>query len=232
MTEQEWLACDDPKQLLDYLTGNMPEKLYDRHPSQRKLRLWVEACRKVFSSREGVLTIWRDLKEFPGELQECLATWGSELRSRLFPLAERAHLLRDIVGNPWRPVELPLNVKCPGCDGKGGWPSTAGKHGGPGGQTVTACRRCDGEGRLCPWLTLTVVSLAHAAYDHRDPTTGHLDPVRLAVLADALTDAGCDAYGPVVWHLRGRDDLGWHVLNHPHVRGCHVIDRLLGKEWP
>jgi hypothetical protein len=228
MTEQEWLACDDPKQLLDYLTGNMPEKLYDRHPSQRKLRLWVEACRKVFSSREGVLTIWRDLKEFPGELQECLATWGSEHRSRLFPLAERAHLLRDIIGNPWRPVaSLTQTVECDRCNGKG--ERTLGK----------TCGACDGSGKTkgnADWLTPTAISLARAAYDHRDPATGHLDQVRLAVLADALEEAGCQDYR-ILEHLRqgsqefdvGHGNVEFHDPG-PHVRGCWALDLILGKE--
>jgi hypothetical protein len=50
-------------------------------------------------------------------------------------------------------------------------------------------------------------------------TAGELEPVRVAVLADALEDAGCtdDA---VLSHLRGPG---------PHVRGCWVIDALLGK---
>ena len=41
---------------------------------------------------------------------------------------------------------------------------------------------------------------------------------RLAVLADALEDAG--ASGDILEHLR---DPG------PHVRGCHVVDALVGK---
>ena len=64
-----------------------------------------------------------------------------------------------------------------------------------------------------------VVALAHAAYDERDLPSGHLDPARLAVLGDALEDAGCtDA--DLLGHLRGQG---------PHVRGCWVVDLLLGK---
>jgi hypothetical protein len=62
------------------------------------------------------------------------------------------------------------------------------------------------------WLTSTVVSLAHGIYQDRA-----FD--RLPILADALQDAGCD-----------NED----VLNHcrsegPHVRGCWVVDLVLGK---
>ena len=47
---------------------------------------------------------------------------------------------------------------------------------------------------------------------------GTLDPKRLAVLADALEEPGGD--GELVAHLRGPG---------PHVRGCFVLDVLLGK---
>jgi hypothetical protein len=70
------------------------------------------------------------------------------------------------------------------------------------------------------WNSGTVVRLARAAYDNRMLPSGHLDPARLAVLADALEDAGCtDA--ELLAHLRGPG---------PHVRGCHAIDALLGRE--
>jgi hypothetical protein len=64
--------------------------------------------------------------------------------------------------------------------------------------------------------TATVVSLARAAYDERQLPGGDLDTHRLAVLADALEEAG--AGGELVAHLRGPG---------PHVRGCHVVDLCL-----
>lgn len=82
-------------------------------------------------------------------------------------------LLRDIFGNPLRPVAVERN-----------------------------------------WLTPNVVSVAQAIYDDHA-----FD--RLPVLADALEEAGCtDA--SILAHCR---QLG------PHVRGCWVVDLLLGKEW-
>src|SRR5262249_12453726 len=68
--------------------------------------------------------------------------------------------------------------------------------------------------------TPTTVALAQAAYDERDLPSGHLDPARLAVLADALEEAGC-ADADILGHLRGPG---------PHVRGCWAVDLLLGKE--
>jgi hypothetical protein len=81
-------------------------------------------------------------------------------------------ILRDIFGNPFRPVTLDPR-----------------------------------------WLTASVVDLASAIYEERAFE-------RMPILADALMDAGCD-----------NDD----ILNHcrgdgPHVRGCWVVDLLLGKE--
>jgi hypothetical protein len=63
------------------------------------------------------------------------------------------------------------------------------------------------------WNGGTVRRVAQAIYDNRD-----FD--HLPILADALEDAGCS------------DD---HLLGHchsegPHVRGCWVVDLLLGRE--
>jgi hypothetical protein len=62
------------------------------------------------------------------------------------------------------------------------------------------------------WLTPPVANLARAVYDERA-----FD--RLPILADALEDAGCHDAG-ILAHCRGPG---------PHVRGCWVVDLLLGK---
>jgi hypothetical protein len=62
------------------------------------------------------------------------------------------------------------------------------------------------------WRTEAVVALARGAYDDRA-----FD--RLSVLADALEDAGC-ADANVLTHCRSAG---------PHVRGCWVVDLVLGK---
>jgi hypothetical protein len=72
------------------------------------------------------------------------------------------------------------------------------------------------------WLTWhggAVPQLAQALYGDRHLPSGHFDPHRLAVLADAVVDAGCD---------------NQEILNHcrqpgEHVRSCWVVDLLLGK---
>jgi hypothetical protein len=68
-------------------------------------------------------------------------------------------------------------------------------------------------------LPPAVLALAQAAYDERLLPSGYLDNARLAVLADALEDAGSmDA--ELLEHLRGPG---------PHVRGCYAVDWILGK---
>lgn len=91
-------------------------------------------------------------------------------------------LLRDIFGNPFRPV------------------------------TIDPVWRT--------WNNGTVVKLSQAIYDERELPSGHLDAGRLAILADALEDAGC-TNTDILDHCRSPG---------LHVRGCWVVDLLLGKE--
>ena len=63
------------------------------------------------------------------------------------------------------------------------------------------------------WLTSTVLALANGIYEERA-----FD--RMPILADALQDAGCDN-NDILQHCRGPG---------PHVRGCFLLDLLLGKD--
>jgi hypothetical protein len=85
--------------------------------------------------------------------------------------APQADLLREIFGNPFRPVTFDS-----------------------------------------AWRTETAVALASGIYADRA-----FD--RLPILADALEEAGCDN-ADVLAHCRGPG---------PHVRGCWVVDLVLGK---
>jgi hypothetical protein len=86
--------------------------------------------------------------------------------------AAYADVVRDIFGNPFRPVSLdPM------------------------------------------WLTSTVVALARGIYEDRA-----FD--RIPILADALQDAGCDN-NDILNHCRDEKQV--------HVRGCWVVDLVLGK---
>ncbi len=87
-------------------------------------------------------------------------------------VAEQLHFLRDIFGNPFRPMAFsPL------------------------------------------WRTSAAVAIASQMYESRDFSA-------MASLANALQDAGCDNV-EVLDHCRGSG---------PHVRGCWVVDLVLGKE--
>jgi hypothetical protein len=64
-----------------------------------------------------------------------------------------------------------------------------------------------------------LVRLATSVYEERSLPAGTLDLDRLAVLADALEDSGC-ADPEILGHLR---------VPGPHVRGCFVVDLILGS---
>jgi hypothetical protein len=69
------------------------------------------------------------------------------------------------------------------------------------------------------WNNGTVMRLAQAIYNERHLPQGTLDTARLAILADALQEAGC-ADAAILDHCRQLAE---------HVRGCWVVDLLLGK---
>jgi hypothetical protein len=125
---------------------------------------------------------WEETWQSPGRSNQ--EAWAREQRIYEEAVARvrlsQAALLRDIVGNPFRP------------------PSTSE-----------------------PWRTPEILALAQAAYDHRLLPEGHLDPARLAVLADALEAAGHVDAG-LVGHLRS-----WEAV---HIRGCWAVDAILANE--
>src|SRR4051794_24001131 len=96
--------------------------------------------------------------------------------------SSHCYLLRDLAGNPFRP--LPRI-----------------------------------EASVLTWKDGTAKRLAEDVYEQRVLPSGYLDPARLSVLADALEEAGCTD-SEVLGHLRGPGS---------HVRGCWVLDWLLGK---
>jgi hypothetical protein len=71
------------------------------------------------------------------------------------------------------------------------------------------------------WNDGCVVNLARVIDDDRPLPGGSLDNTRLAVLADAMEEAGCDNE-EVLAHLRQPGQV--------HVRGCWVVDLLLNKQ--
>ena len=214
MSEAEWLACDDRQPMLETFRGML---------SDRKLRLFACACcRRIWQllpeeSKKAVIMAERYADgsasaEELGSAQERAfdaatnsdgeAAWWATHANAFYSgfdasycaagreavlgwpgrndhddvafvreHAESADILRDILGNPFRPVSLDP-----------------------------------------AWLTSTVITLARGIYDERA-----FD--RLPILADALEDAGCDN-ADILAHCRG---------DGPHVRGCWLVDLVLGK---
>lgn len=268
MTEAKWLASEDPAAMLRWFAGhnaNLAEGIGGgQQISDRKLRLWVEACRLVCEKTSTLSFHWHSLDAEQG-LDRTLPWWagsdqtGEPIYLEHLSAADRCHLLRDIAGNPFRPVTLPRNPDCSACRGSGTFAVGSGED--------AERMRC----RCCPWLTPAAVSLAQAAYDDRDPATGHLDPVTLMAVADALEEAGCagkkcpdcGGEGKKHWQAKNDEEDQWFrytthagyrradwmedcpgckatglphpLLAHlrspgPHVRGCWVVDLILGKE--
>ncbi len=160
-----------------------------------------------------------------------------------------ANLLREILGNPFQPAipiwelmswrtptvlalsqaayEERVSRRCATCGGSGKIvvPDPPGVHTSFRANTIP-CKYCK-KGRI---------------------EDGALDNDRLAVLADALEEAGCQDEA-ILRHLRGQERCinlllekfsekecelchrtGWMPLRGHHVRGCHVLDTILGKE--
>jgi hypothetical protein len=84
-----------------------------------------------------------------------------------------------------------------------------------------AFRPVDVPSSVRTWNDGTVVRLAQAAYENPLRPEGTLDAVCLAVLADALEEAGCRDQ-EVLTHLRQLEGRHW--------RGCWVLDLLLVKQ--
>jgi hypothetical protein len=268
MTEQEWLTSEDPVAMLDYVTcraGNVPLARPEHLPSDRKLRLFACACcRQERPLRTAVLRAvvlaerfadggWdRDeaaaaLDMSDPEYRLCwtlanglapdaaLTALDKYVRSR----ASQAALLRDVVGNPWRPVRLPRDI-CAVCLGAGASPD------------MSPCDACRTSGYTSAWLTPDVLAIAQAAYDDRGEG-GFLKAEHLGPLADALEDVGCDSVellahlrgggstdaDPTPWEHRERSDhdagrmaaeFDLRLRPRPHVRGCWALDLILGRE--
>ena len=69
------------------------------------------------------------------------------------------------------------------------------------------------------WVTSDVRNLAETLYEYRRLPSGELDCELFGVLGDALEEVGCS--NPVILeHCRSKG---------PHIRGCHVLDLVLGK---
>lgn len=148
------------------------------------------------------LALWPDKTPYQGpsySVPQLLQDWPERA-------TEQAHLLREIFGNPWRPVTVALDG-CLVCGGEGWHGSLENKW------DRVQCFSCGGKGKWSRFLTPAVLRIAEDAYHLRDWS-------RLTILSDELEAAGCDN-ADILNHLRGPV---------PHVRGCWCLDLLLGKD--
>lgn len=276
MTENEWLSSDCPFDMIAHLGPSF---------TKQQKHAWVLACRAEVESSIG-WTGWANL-EAGDQPDYSVSEWCVEDNTwdDVCPTPWRAHALRDIVGNPWRPVMLPREpVVCHICDGHGGelrptfdipprrcpycgaelqddvgrpaherwcprcWAVVAGNHiGYKIDKPCTCCKGAKTTPGPCPWLSPTVLDIAHAIDAEG---IGHEMPI----LADALEEEGCRGE-ELLRHLRGEErclfcfglqgwlstektDLwkpcfhcngtGWMPLRGEHVKGCWAIALLKG----
>jgi hypothetical protein len=230
MTEEQWRACDDPRRMLDFLRGKATE---------RKVRLFAAASvRRVWTlltderSRGALEVAERFADRLANEEELAEAEWAAA-EAVVATRGEEAGL------NPVCFAALAAHVSARNdLSGPGSLTFQDGVSNGTG-VAALAVRPADAEERrsqagllrciignpfrpasLDPaWLTPTVTSLATVVYEERALPSGELDTARLAVLADALEEAGCDN-ADVLGHLRGPG---------PHVRGCWAVDLLTGR---
>jgi hypothetical protein len=227
MTEQEWLECTDPEKMLEFLQGKA---------SDRKLRLFACACCRRFwhllvdsRSQQAVETSERfaDALVGRGELAraaEDARSAGEAVARQIDPEAgfDAARAAQFTCALPMKPLvaeQLARNGVALTCAGPG---LSAAK----GERQAQADLLRDVFGNSFrpvviepTWLVPTVTSIATAAYEERLLPSGEFHPARLAVLADALEEAGC-TNSDILAHCR---DSG------PHTRGCWAVDALLSK---
>jgi hypothetical protein len=234
MTEVEWLACDDPYRMLDFL----PSKA-----SGRKLRLFACGCcrQRVWHllpeqrSRDAVETAERYAE---GEVDRNLlrTAWAAAREAaETAPPASGSMESQEVPRMAAAAAVLAAHRSRRCARATAGRVFSAVYYGdGLYNETRRAAERAahlalvrcvfGNPFRPVPlhrsWLTPTVTNLAAVAYEERALPSGQLDPARLAVLADALEEAGCSD-ADLLAHLRGPG---------PHVRGCHAVDAVLGKE--
>jgi hypothetical protein len=241
MNEQQWLSATDPQQMLEWLRNS-------GKASERKLRLFaVACCRRIWH----LLTDGRSRRAV--EVAECLVNGQAVsderlAEARLAPYYE-GHLqpgpvnifacdaaallnLPDAEGAAYLVAQNAISalLQAPWMENR----SDPEEH-------IEAAAAANDE-RCCqaalirdlfgnPFRPLppldpssldckggAVVHLARAVYEERLLPEGRLDPARLAALADALEEGGYDTE-EILAHLRSPG---------PHVRGCYVVDAILG----
>jgi hypothetical protein len=242
MTEAEWWAATEPCDLIEWLSFNTPA-------STRKLRLFAVACCNEVATIIDELELSHLLglaENFADGLvdqytllaanQDCWSRYPLVIGRGQFSAGEaalRACLEVTRADEAWRNSnnvdrwldDIPAFwVSCCVADAVSSSPDEN--------ESNRACRiEYARQVRLLhdifgplpfrdlaiapEWLTSHVLALARGIYDDKA-----FD--RMPILADALQDAGCNN-DEILTHCR--------VENWEHVRGCWVLDLLLGRPW-
>ena len=200
MTEAQWRACVDPDRLIDY---------HRMKKAPRRLRLMACGCVR--------LVVTGDAPALVGQVLDVVEGYADGTASRAEFLEARKTVRNAIRGDTKAPAVLALRNLTD--DQMEGMTLTISNI-----RTRIRARgcgviRCVFGNPFRPvafspsWCTSTAVALAQQMYESRDFSA-------MPILADALQDAGCDS-ADVLDHCRD---------NSPHVRGCWVVDLVLGKQ--
>jgi hypothetical protein len=286
MTEQEWLVSTDVAAMLAYLTARpqQPAATNRKRASDRKLRLFAAACSRAAGQDSRFLDRWGGGEPVPdeaaGEALMAARSWCEAGDPLGLTAPFRAALLRDVIGNPLRPAYWADDPKRHAEPIHFGAPKKPHPKDGPHVEMRRSwlttdvlgiarsayesrcrqrreCGRCHGSGIE-----------QRVSYDDYETFAcpgcrgtgsiegGTLDPQRLAVLSDALEEAGCPAaQGRTVSQVlavrreamgaccnRYADQMACSCLQEaepdgllehlrsvgPHVAGCWSLDLILG----
>jgi hypothetical protein len=191
MTEQEWMVSNNPAAMLTTV-----RQAY----TDRKVQLFIQACREKaveVNPSCGIGLLEEPI--YPHSLKAWIVSFD-DTTDKLFPMSKRADLLRDIFGNPWRPVSLP-SVRCVACGGDGC--NSLPNEGILGMEwiRIATCGVCNGTGSITPllsWQGGSIPNLAQRIYDERD-----FSEASMGVLCDAYEEAGGTDVA-IIAHLRGK----------------------------
>ena len=243
MTEAEWLAAADPGPMLEHLHVRRATKPVPPHLDRYRLRWFAAACcRRVWPLLgPGDRAAVEAIEEYARTRRQALLAQAGRLRDgdrrldrawaddmfRMGDKAERdaARAVRDACeATPMRSslayrgvADAAAAVELAGGSVRGSPAPTLWPHS-PAERAVLADLLRDVFGNPFrpmafdpSWRTEAVVGVARGMDEARD-----FGP--MPVLADALEDAGCEE-AAVLAHCRGPG---------PHVRGCWVVDVVLG----
>jgi hypothetical protein len=222
MTEAEWLKCDDPTVMLEFLRGKV---------SDRKLRLFAVACCRRISfllpdetCRQGVEVAERCADGHVSEEEQAsvwsavFASWENVGDGYASLIYGSTMVLAAVAPHPWAWLIGERADSSASLSDQEHEPKEAEALRALFVEQPRLFRDLVGNPFRAvtvdsAWRTATVISLAITIYDERA-----FD--RLPILADALEDAGCDN-ADILNHCRQPGE---------HVRGCWVVDKILARE--